>query len=349
MFGPKGKIGFEFTKGFLKISVLQTVKKEKEISFLEVIPIQDLLEEEVALRIVNALKGFSIGNLEACLEVPVESVITRTLQIPSTEDNEIRDILNLQAGRQTPYSREELVIDYIKLGEQQGVYTKILVVMVPKEYIQQKNDILELAGFKLSKIIFGAEGICRWFSQKFQAETFSPARAILNIGHDSSDFSVYSEKGILFCRSIPIGAHKLLLNDQATLDKFIQEIKRSFSAYNTEDIASVPKILFVVNNFKFQEEGREKLLSELKIDIEYLQICDHFKIRELYEKILRDRSSISMTSLIAGIEMADELVLDLLPDDIKTKRRYEERAKKIIAAGSLFIIIFFSNLLNFYN
>jgi hypothetical protein len=38
--------------------------------------------------------------------------------------------------------------------------------------------------------------------------------------------SIYSEKGILFTRSIPIGAHRLITHDKPTAEKFIAEVKK---------------------------------------------------------------------------------------------------------------------------
>src|SRR3972149_3451470 len=53
------------------------------------------------------------GGKEVVCVVPSKLLITKNVDMPSRDRKEIDKIVDLQAGRFTPYSRNEIVIDYL--------------------------------------------------------------------------------------------------------------------------------------------------------------------------------------------------------------------------------------------
>ena len=100
-------------------------------------------EETIAEKLQAALSELKLADVNLIGAVASHGVITRNLEIPSKDPSEIREILNLQASRHTPYSRSEIVIDYLNLGVFKTVYTKVLLVIVPRLVVKRFYDFSE--------------------------------------------------------------------------------------------------------------------------------------------------------------------------------------------------------------
>ena len=101
----------------------------KEIVNLATHRIQDLSEEDVAKIIKETFKELQVTRPRVVGVIPSYLTITKNIEVPSRDSQEIREIINLQASRHTPYSREEIIIDYINIGAYKQNYTKVLLAV----------------------------------------------------------------------------------------------------------------------------------------------------------------------------------------------------------------------------
>ena len=85
---------------------------------------------------------------------PAHLTIAKNIEIPSLDPDEIKEIIDLQAGRHTPYSRGEIIIDYINIGTYRENYTKILLVIVTLSVVRRQIEILAKAGLITEKVFF---------------------------------------------------------------------------------------------------------------------------------------------------------------------------------------------------
>ena len=65
----------------------------------------------------------------------------------------LKEIIDLQAGRHTPYSREEIIIDYINIGTFRENYTKILLIIVTLSVVRRQLEILAKAGLSTEEVL----------------------------------------------------------------------------------------------------------------------------------------------------------------------------------------------------
>jgi len=339
--GQKCTLGIEFTNEFLKLMLIRGSQGKEEVLLLESIPTKDKPESEVLDKLFSIMKSIQVKKFDTILALPVSSAITKTIQIPSTEDNEIRDILNLQAGRQTPYSREELVVDYINLGQFQGVYTKVLVVMVTSEVIKKRMSTLQNAGIKISKIVFSSDGLGALAAAKLKKVTPSNAsQVILSMDLESTDFNVFGDNGLLFARNIAIGVEQLKQDADKNLKKFVEEVGKSLEAYMAEDIQGAPETIYISKNGEVDTQIYADLSTDLGLDIKDFNLKDFLAVKEPYDKFTVDEKMPSFISLASTLIAVDALHIDLVPEDIKVQRKFEEKTRKIVMAGILFMVIF---------
>src|SRR3990167_2294163 len=119
--------------------------KETTLELHEVVKkdIRGISEDELPKTIKAVLSDLNIKTVQAVLGIPSAVTTIKNIEIPSLDKEEIRSIINLQAGRHTPFSREEIIVGYANIGVYQRNYSKILLVIVNRNVIKKKIALLE--------------------------------------------------------------------------------------------------------------------------------------------------------------------------------------------------------------
>ncbi|MBU1125284.1 MAG: pilus assembly protein PilM [Candidatus Omnitrophica bacterium] len=336
-----------FTENELKIASLQVSSYKRDFPGVVVKQISGLPDNEVTKILKSTVASFNLKKplIVDCL--PAHQVITKNIEIPSTNPIEIREIINLQAGRHTPYSREEILSDYLDIGTYKHSYTKILLVIVTRPLIKRHADIIERAGLKLEKVVLISEALCWFLPRLVRAETEAAPVALLHIDDEFTDFIISFKGKLLFARAISLGAQLLASERQKYELKFVDEVKRSLEAYQSENIEKNPAT-FVVTG-ALQELGF--LETALKQGVSgAVKMLPFVKAASLSDSIIQRLNAaprISYLNVIACGYAWEELKVDLIPEEIKFKRALEARGKDLIRTAVLFLVVFFLIFLTF--
>ena len=272
--------------------------------------------------------------------IPSHLVITKNIEIPSCDPKEIREIINLQAGRHTPYSREEIIVDYIEIGTFRKSYTKILLVIVSRAVVKRHCEIIEKAGLKLEKVLFVPEGLAWYVFRILKLESEEAPASVLHIGEVFTDFMIISKNRPFFLRSIPIGAQQLAGERDKYLVKFAEEVKKSFEAYQAEDIERPPDRIIITGALEEINNPQELLNDMLPFPIRVVPYCNSMLISAEALNVARTSKRLSFLGAIASIVAAGELKVDLLPDEIKLRKALQERGNDLIKTG-IFVLLAF--------
>src|SRR3989338_9309222 len=154
-----------FSDEAIKMCHLKMTSLAKEVVHIVQRDIKGISEEELPKIVKSALNDFNVRKPKVICVIPPQLMTTKNIEIPSLNPEEIKSIINLQAGRHTPYSREEIIIDYLTIGVYQRNYTKVLLVIVNRNIIKKQLAILEQAGLKVAKVQFSSEGIARFYTK----------------------------------------------------------------------------------------------------------------------------------------------------------------------------------------
>ncbi|HQL41623.1 MAG TPA: hypothetical protein PLO93_04940, partial [Candidatus Omnitrophota bacterium] len=84
-------------------------------------------DDEISSIIAQTTMSFGLKKPQVICVLSSSFVTTKNIEIPSLDPGEIASIIELQAGRHTPYSREEIIIGYINFGVYQKNYSKVLL------------------------------------------------------------------------------------------------------------------------------------------------------------------------------------------------------------------------------
>ncbi len=278
-------------------------------------------------------KKFSKTPVVSC--IPRQMVNIRMLELPSTDTDEIVDMVGFQAGKQTPYSKDEIAFDYKMLASARDGYTRVLLAIVQRSVLRQRFSILEEAGLEIARMSVSSEGVLSWYEQSVKSEQTAPgATVLLDIDSTYSDFMVISRGVPVFTRSILIGADQLTGNFDVAKDEFLQEINRSMDACRGEsselEIGSM-----VLSGAAPQIAGlSEHLAGQLGFSVKNRD-CLHDVSKMPAQPVMSEYPTVSLTSLMGMASAPDQLEFNMIPDSVKLRKELVEKAQNLTSFGIL--------------
>lgn len=339
-FGKRDFVGVDFSSNNLKIVQANISLNKKEITNVLIRDITGLSDLDIAKIIAVSFNELKIKSPHIVNIIPPQLVITKNIEVPSTDPQEIKEIINLQAGRHTPYSREEIVVDYIDIGTYKHNYTKILLVIVARNVIKRQFDILHKAGLKLEKGIFAPESLACSVKHILGVENEHSPVNIINIDEIFTDFIIIFKNKLIFIRNIPIGAQHLAMEAERYQAKFVEELKRSLEVYQSESIEKNP-LSFILTGALEDIKGLESLLNEtFRFPVKFIPYFNNIQASKEAKKIILEARRQSFLNVITPFFAWGEEGLNLVPEEIKLKKSIEERGRDLIKAGIFTLIIF---------
>lgn len=337
-------VGIEFGNNKLKIAYLRCLGGKRELAGITNKDTTGLTDADVSGVILTFLNQHNIKNPEFISIISSNSVITKNIEVPSVDSQEIRGIINLQAARHTPYSREEIIVDYINIGTYKNNYTKILLVIVLSSLIKKHVEILAKAGMGIEKVLLAPEGMAWAASHILKAESRDSSICLLHIDENSSDFAILFKNKLAFIRFIPIGAKSLVAEFDKYKDKYCEEVKKSLESYQSEDIERNPGNIVITGCV----EGILGLENALSLALNRnSRLVPYLKNISISKELLKsaDISRASYFNIVSSLLACDDMSVDLIPEEVKVKKELEARARDLIKSGILalafFILVFF--------
>jgi len=329
---PKNKdiIGIDLSEDTLLISQLKNNSGEKEFVNLAYYPIAGKSEEEIAEEIKKAFSDLKIKNSYILNIIPLHLTITKNLEIPSLNALEIKEIVDLQSGRQTAYSREEIIVDYINIGVYRQSYTKILLIIIARDAVKRQFSIMAKAGFNIQDMVFAPEGMAEVCSEKLQKELKNVPVGIIHVDTNYTDFIVVLRGVPVFTRSIPIGIKHLTAEKGKTETKFIEELKSSLETYQSEDIDAAVQSLMLTGVIEQVKDLKTMLTATIQIPIQVLPYFECLPIDVKAIPVAAITQNISFFNITSVFLTGKSLKVSLIPEEVKLKRIFEERTKQLI-------------------
>ncbi|MFC1807262.1 pilus assembly protein PilM [Candidatus Omnitrophota bacterium] len=297
-------------------------------------------DEDIAAIIKTTFIESKIKPSDIINVIPARLSITKNIEIPSRDPQEIREIVNLQSGRHTPYSRDEIIVDYVDIGTHKDNYTKVLLVMVTRNTVKRQIDILSKAGLKTEKIFFAPEGVGRFLSKIVKIENAKKPAGIILIEESHTDFSIIFRGKVLYVRSIPVGVEHLLRDRENYQFRFIEEIRNSLESYSSEDVDLMPDLLIITGLLDEVEYIGQALNDTLQITTKTFFYLKHLQIKEGKTKQDGAEKNICFLDVGASLCALNDIKINLIPEEVRLRKVFEEKSRDIVKVGLLALTAF---------
>lgn len=289
------------------------------------------------------LREVHAGNRNVVVCLPRHLVTVRFLKVPSTNPDEVAQMVSLQAGRQTPYSREEVVSAHRVTHADENGYAAVVLVIARRSIVAERLAALRQAGIRAAKVGFSSEGIWSWFRHARPAADDPHSRqpvAVLDIDTAFSDLIVFNQGRMAFTRSVLIGADHLDSDPKKWQPELIREVNESLDRYKNENPPDSVSTLYLSGSARAIESVETALNESLHCATQHLdpfgKIPSRAALRKTVDTDLRD---VSLTSLTGTVLQPEAMAIDLTPPEMHMEQTMEENRRLLTACGLLGIVI----------
>jgi len=316
----------------------------------------------------NAFKG---RNIISCF--PRNLTMIRFLKLPSSDPDEIEEMVGFQAIKQIPYNREDMIVDYEVLSVDEEGYSNIMLSIAHRNVIYQHLETIEFSGLDTKRIDINSQAALRAYlylkglehqqdEQDEKGNSGNPKKAtcsaLINIDYAQTNIQIISGENLLFSRGISLGIMHLILKEKkfqsesANINwqsELMDELRRSFAVFSREQTGLfVEKIVLLggYNNFKNIDRN---IAGRFQVPVEIFEISNRVEGYDQFVSGLKlNNKEISLLAII-GLLLPDRARrLDMIPAEVKQKRRYFHRVAVATVASVLFACLIVVGLVNFY-
>ncbi len=249
----------------------------------------------------DAVKTLGILGQSTVLIVPRDLVTVRFVEVPSIEQEEIKSMVEFQAQKELPFSKEETVVGFRSLGSYKEGYSWILLAIAHKDKLHEKIKFVESVGLEVVRISLSTEILFLWARGLVNKEA---SNLILNANKDNAELLIIDQGRPVFSRSF-------------SSDLLLQEIERSFEAYRREKLGSFPEEGIITGIFENPPILSKSIEAKLNIRTKVFEFD------------------------IAEFESFETLEIDLTPKELKESRLKKVKRKDLIRLSILFSLALF--------
>lgn len=335
----KEMVGINLTDNVLKLVYLKVSPSQKKVIGFKCFDTRVVADDDITKTIKDSLKEWKIRNTLVTLTISSPLIMTKNIEIPSLDQQEIKGIVDLQASRYTPYGRTEIILDYINIGVYKRNYTKLLLIIATRSAIKKPLDILNKADLRIDRVLLSSEGLGHFCSTALKLKSSDPPVAVIHIDADFSDFNVFFKNKIIFIRNISIGANHLLREREAYQAKFMEELKKSLETYQSEEIDQPPHLLVLTGNIEKLRYLGPLAKEHLHMPTKLLPYLGNVVVSDEAAQ-LASTENYSFLDTISPLIHAGKMKINLMPEEIRLRRMLENKSREIVTAGVLGIAIF---------
>lgn len=221
----KGKgVGIEITPNQINIAKLSSTDRGYELQVLASKEVPEGIYTEgkifdpptLAELIKEALEENNISTKSVSTAIPMRDSIVNIIPVPAElDEEELRDVvLNQEAGLYLPYPKEEVDLDYQKLGyfaDEDGIEkVQVLLIATRREVTDMYLDIFqEQVGLTVNTLEINTIALIRTIREQLRQYPSQEAVVLVDIEFDSTELAIIVDGVPEFNRTIPIGSFQL--------------------------------------------------------------------------------------------------------------------------------------------
>ncbi|MCM8812147.1 MAG: pilus assembly protein PilM [Candidatus Omnitrophica bacterium] len=282
--------------------------------------------------------GFDPGRVT--IANPSQFTTIRLTDLPSVDPAEIRQIVDLQAERYTPYAKEEILAGFKIVGQGKTGYSHVLIAISHRDVVQRTVSVLDSIGWMAVHVGADLEGLVNWFRlvKAGKGAGFTEKTVVLvDVDWNNSTVVVLQGGQPVFHRSIECGAAHLAADAVAGTATLTGELQRSLEALEGEE-GVLPPSEIVLSGLA---ERRPALQTDLQRDLKLpVTIVSTFsKPIPIHGSAASQPNTarVSFSGLI-GLALGSTDV-DLTPQPVKLRLAFESRSRALVMLGGQLVVL----------
>jgi len=152
------------------------------------------------------LKEWGIRTARLVLVLPAHTVFTRVtpVEVPIGNSAQMEAVINFEAQDHIPFPLEEVVWDYVVLGETPAGAVNVAFIAVKSDLLEELCKSITSTGLQIVSITSAPIALYDAFLNTYPEEAATSTTLLLDIGSRTTNFIICSP-GSFFSRSIPSG------------------------------------------------------------------------------------------------------------------------------------------------
>ncbi len=300
-------------------------------------PAEGGLEEVLADAV--EMEGVETKHVVGCL--PRNMVTVRMFDLPSMDLAEIAGMVELQFGKQVPYSRDEVVADYRVLRSRDG-YTRVALVVIQRGPLRECFSLMDAAGIDIETMTIGSDGLAQWAARR-PGSISDEVEAVLDIDSGHADLVVTQGGALQYTRSILVGAEQLEEDEARWSDKLVSEAKQALEICRGESPDLEIVRLLLTGCARIPEALSGALGEGLQLPVERVSpgqaLLDDPAGVDLDDAVAQD---VSLTAIAGVAGDSAAIAFKLFPSATLRVRSMIARAKGLTLLGVLLVAALFS-------
>lgn len=331
----------EVCEGLVKMAGFTIHKKQRRLVCMGSVASGNT-DLEIGIKIRTFLRAHFFKPTDVVVLHPSYNLTSRILNLPSTDAKEIRDIIDLQAVKQTPYSREEITTGFRILESDPSGYSKVLLAISHRDLAASYYRAIEMAGFQARCIHIAIEGLRGWFEalRNRDPQKYDKPMVLLDVDWSTTEFMLFQKGKLVFNRNISMGVRHLGETADKLPDDFLREIQRSLEGgqaeLKDETISGV-----ILSSMSPKGQGMTAHISrELNLPVENISSLNPFDaaIPKGVHKSLA-QAACSFSSILGFGFDPNPAAINLIPNQLETKKGLENRAKDLAILGTMMLAL----------
>ncbi|MBI3333015.1 MAG: hypothetical protein HYZ93_02865 [Candidatus Omnitrophica bacterium] len=294
--------------------------------------VSDLSEEAIAGALKEMVRSLPVPPKEVLGLLSTGEVLTRYLNLPSEDPDELRAMALYQLEGTLPISLQTCVTGVKILGPV-GEATRVLVAVAYRPVVERFIRICRLAGLTLTGVATSTEAIGQWHRSCWPqgVETAPRIWLVAELSPYGLDIGVLVEGSLIYVRQV------LHAGIGSALEELTAQLKETIQAYTREKVG--PTIEQVTLSGWLQGFGPaplERLEAGLGIPVHWVDPLEASPFRESLSATAQELSPEASFSELLGAACAPNLLgLDLLPLETRWQQAQEALFRKIRVAALL--------------
>lgn len=318
----------------LKIVQGRTTSKGWRLDKFKIENVSGKSEEDLVSLLKDIIHKLNVKKGNIIFVIPRGLVTVRYLQLPTSNPNELKNMVDMQVVRQIPYTKEEMIYDYHIIGLTEEGYTKIFLVIVHKDIVSKYIGILGKAGIEPDSIeldSLAVTGLCKIVNIQDEKPI-----AILDIDYANTNIVVLQGGVPTFTRAVSIGAMQLgsTKGDKDWMNEWINEINRSLTVFQREQAVSIEKIVVFGD---YSGKIIPLMTGKINLPIAGFDLTPYLEGISEITSLNVEGVEVSAAGLLGAIREGVETAVNLMPGEIMGAKISKQRHKSLAMTGLLVV------------